>query len=175
MDTTDPPPTPAPYRPEYAEQVHDLCLLGDMDEQAIADALEVSRETLRAWQATVPAFAEAVRKGGKLADGGAAKGLHKRATGYDHPAVKIFLPSGSREPVHAKYDRHLPPHPGSAITWLEVRHPQVWGKTGETKAPNTNDVEKLKAWLKTLRTDELRAIVARELHRLNFRPPGDPG
>ena len=175
MDTTDPPPTAAPYRPEYAEQVHELCLLGDMDEQAIADALEVNLETLREWQATVPAFTEAVRKGGKLADGGAAKGLHKRATGYEHGAVKIFLPSGSREPVHAKYDRHLPPHPGSAMKWLEVRHPQVWGKTGETKAPNTNDVKKLEDWLKSQRTDELWAIISRHLVKADFRPPEDRG
>jgi hypothetical protein len=175
MDTTDPPPMPATYCSEFAEEAHGLCLLGDMDEDAIAKALDVSVETLREWLATVPEFAEAVRKGGKLADGGAAKGLHKRATGYDHPAAKIFLPARSREPVHATYDRHLPPHPASAMKWLEVRHPQVWGDKGETKAPNSDDVKKLEAWLRTRNNDELWAIVARVLHKNAFRPPDDQG
>src|SRR5512143_601138 len=137
METNDPPPMTATYRPDYAEEVHGLCLLGDMDEAAIAEALKVSLETLREWLATVPEFAEAVRKGGKLADGGAAKGLHKRATGCSHPAVKIFLPAGTKEPVHAEYDRHLPPHPTSAIKWLEGRHPQVWRNKEETKGQIT--------------------------------------
>jgi hypothetical protein len=175
MQPPDTPPSPAPYRPEYAEEVHELCLLGDMDQEAIAQALEVSPETLRDWLASVPAFAEAVRKGGKLADGGAARGLHKRATGYSHPAVKIFLPAGSKEPVHANYDRHLPPHPTAALKWLEVRHPQVWRNKGETKAPNTDDIEKLEEWLKTQDTGELWRIVGQALHKADFKPPGDQG
>jgi len=144
-----------------------------MDEEAIAQALEVSLETLQEWRATVPEFAEAVRKAGKLADGRAARGLHRRTTGCSHPAVKIFLPSGTTEPVHAKYDRHLPPHPTAALKWLEARHPQVWRDKGETKAPETNDIEKIKERLKHLSSDELWSIVARELHKLDYRPPGD--
>ena len=171
MHTTDPPPSATPYRPEYADEVHNLCLLGDMDEDAIALALQVSPETLRHWQATVPAFAEEMRRAGKLADGAAARGLHRRATGCSNPEVRIFMPAGTPEPVYARYDRHLPPHPASAIKWLEARHRQVWRTTGETKAPLTNDIEKLKQCT----SDELWAIVARELAKHTAGPPGDPG
>ena len=49
-------------------------------------------------------------------------------------------------------------------------------KTGtETKAPETDDIEKLKEKLKQLSTDELWSIAARELAKLNYRPPGAQG
>ena len=171
MQPDDPSPLPATYRPEYAEEAHKLSLLGDMDEEAIALALKVSVEALREWQATVPELAEAMRKAGKLADGGAAKGLHQRATGFSHPAVKIFMPAWARAPVEAKYDAYLPPHPTSAIKWLEARHPQVWRNKEEAKAPITNDIEKLKE----RPSAELWAIVARELAKRAAGPPGAEG
>jgi hypothetical protein len=168
MEHPDPPPF---CRPEFVDEIHGLCLLGDLSAEEIAEALAVGVETVRAWETALPEFTEAMRRGGRVADGAAAKGLHKRATGCTHPAVRIFMPARAEEPIRADYDVHLPPHPASAIKWLEARHPRVWRNKEKIEAPITNDIEELKK----RSSEELWAIVARELAKLGYRPSRDQG
>ena len=52
--------------------------------------------------------------------------LFLKATGYSHPAVKIFLPAGSRKPVVVPYTEYYPPDTGAAALWLHNRDPKRW-------------------------------------------------
>ena len=52
------------------------------------------------------------------------RSLYERANGYNFEAVKIFMPSGSKQPVVVHYTEHLPPDPTSAMFWLKNRDPE---------------------------------------------------
>ena len=52
--------------------------------------------------------------------------LYRRALGYSHEAVKIFMPAGSDEPVYASYTEHYPPDTTAAIFWLKNRSRAYW-------------------------------------------------
>jgi hypothetical protein len=80
-----------------------LCLLGASDEK-IADALEVAVSTFYLWKQEHKEFSEALARG-READATVAKSLYRRAKGYSHKAVKIFMPAGATEPVYAS-SRH---------------------------------------------------------------------
>src|SRR5205823_10425072 len=50
----------------------------------------------------------------------------RRACGYSHDAVKIFLPSRGSEPIYAPYIQHYPPDTKAALRWLMNRQPALW-------------------------------------------------
>ena len=60
------------------------------------------------------------------ADAHVAEALYRRACGYSHPAVKIFMPAGASEPVYAPYTEHYPPDANAALRWLMNRQPERW-------------------------------------------------
>src|SRR5271169_6087785 len=49
----------------------------------------------------------------------------QRATGYSHPAVKVFMKRDGTTVEH-KYTEHYPPDPTSMIWWLKNRRPDRW-------------------------------------------------
>lgn len=65
-------------------------------------------------------------KGRDQADAKVAKSLFQRATGYDQPAEKIFMPAGADEPVRVPYVEHIPPDPQAAFWWLKNRQRKNW-------------------------------------------------
>jgi hypothetical protein len=71
-------------------------------------------------------FRESITRGKIEADARVAKALYHRACGYSHEAVKIFLPSGTSEPVYAPYTEHFPPDANAALRWLMNRQPDRW-------------------------------------------------
>src|SRR6266700_8278338 len=116
---------PSGYRPEFDEWAYRLSLLG-LTDQELADLLGISCETLYSWKLSYPEFRESIARGKIEADAHVAEALYRRACGYNHPAVKIFLPSGAGEPIYAPYTKHYPPDTKAALRWLMNRQPGKW-------------------------------------------------
>jgi len=105
------------------KQVEKLGGLGLTDEE-ISWVLGVSVSTLNLYKQKHPEFSEAIKKGKIVADQKVVEGLYKRATGYDHKAVKIFQHGG--EIIEQEYTEHRPPDPTACIFWLQNRRRQDW-------------------------------------------------
>ncbi len=114
---------PTKYRPEYAEQVENLCLLGLTDKE-IADSLGVSESTINKWKTEFSEFSESIKKGKTFADGAVAGALYNRALGYSHPEDDIRSVGG--EIVITPTIKHYPPDTGAAIFWLKNRQQAKW-------------------------------------------------
>lgn len=114
------------YDPEtHPVQVAKLCKLGATD-QEIADFFGISTRTFYRWKSEHVPFCQAVTCAKEEADKRVERSLYQRAVGYEHEAVKIFLPKDSREPVYAPYRQHVPADPGAAFNWLKNRNPEEW-------------------------------------------------
>lgn len=116
---------PTEYTQEYVIQAEKLCRLG-MTDPEIAQFFEVDPVTIWRWKNAHPEFCKALERGKKSADDLVERSLWRRATGYSHNAVKIFMPAGATEPVYAEYVEHLPPETGAAKLWLTNRRPDIW-------------------------------------------------
>lgn len=115
---------PSKYRPEFAAQALKLCRLGATDKE-LADFFQIAEATLNNWKQDHPAFLESLKEGKGLADAEVADKLFKRATGYEHKAVKISASPDGREHV-TEYIERYPPDTTAAIFWLKNRRPDVW-------------------------------------------------
>jgi hypothetical protein len=113
------------YRPEYKEQARKLCLLGATDEE-LGSFFDVDETTFKTWRKRFPDLDIAVKAGKTEADAKVAERLFQRAMGWEHPAVKIFLPTGQTTPVFAKYVERFPPDTPAASLWLRNRQPKKW-------------------------------------------------
>jgi hypothetical protein len=78
------------------------------------------------WKISYPEFRESITRGKIEADAHVAEALYRRACGYSHPAVKIFMPAGASAPVYAHYTEHYPPDANAALRWLMNRQPERW-------------------------------------------------
>ena len=116
---------PSLYRPEHVETVHRLGLLGLTDEE-IAKFFGVDVTTVYNWDKAHPEFYQSRTRARDDADAQVAERLFKRALGYSHPAVKIFMPAGAEAPVYADYTEHYPPDTQAATWWLKNRQKALW-------------------------------------------------
>ena len=124
---------PPKYRPEFAERVTDLCLLGATNEE-LAKVFGVDDATISRWLDKTPEFRSAVKQGRELADMKVARALYLKATGqWTRPAVKIatrieILPNGTEiKSEHiVPYVEHFPPDTAAAFIWLKNRQPHRW-------------------------------------------------
>jgi hypothetical protein len=116
---------PTSYRPEFAEQAAKLCRLGAKDAE-LANFFEVDESTINRWKAAHPEFCKSLKSGKAQADAEVADRLFRRAIGYEHEAVKVFMPAGATAPVYATYTERFPPDPTSMIFWLKNRRPDLW-------------------------------------------------
>jgi phage FluMu gp28-like protein len=122
---------PTKYKPEYAEQTLKLCRLGATDKE-LADFFQVNEDTINEWKKVHVEFSESIKGGKAQADAEVADKLFKRATGYEHKAVKISASPDGREHV-TEYDERYPPDTTAAIFWLKNRRPDLWrDKTDHT-------------------------------------------
>lgn len=129
---------PSKYDPKFPEQARKLCLLGATDLE-IADFFGVSVASLYRWKNEHPAFCEALKEAKAEADKRVEESLYHRALGYSHDAVKIFMPAGATEPVHAPYREHYPPDTTAAIFWLKNRQPDRWRDKHEVEVTRAVD------------------------------------
>lgn len=139
---------PSSFKPEYAEQAYRLCLLG-MTDVEMAQFFGVSPTTIDNWKKDHPEFLGSITHGKQAADADVAEKLYRRACGYSHDAVKIFMPAGATAPVYAAYVEHYPPDTPAASLWLRNRQPARWrdkmehehaGKDGAPLIPVLNVV-----------------------------------
>lgn len=122
---------PSSYRPEYAEQALKLCRLGATDKE-LADFFCVNVDTIHEWKKVHPEFSDSLKAGKGLADAEVADKLFKRATGYEHSAVKISATPDGREHI-TEYTEKYPPDTTAAIFWLKNRRPDLWRDKTEQK------------------------------------------
>jgi hypothetical protein len=115
---------PTKYQPEYAEQALKLCRLGATDKE-LADFFLVDEKTINNWKDAHPEFFQSLKEGKAMADAEVADKLFKRATGYEHKAVKISASPDGREHV-TEYMERYPPDTTAAIFWLKNRRPDAW-------------------------------------------------
>jgi hypothetical protein len=120
----DGPGRPSLYQPEFAEQAFELCLAGATNLD-LADTFEVGHSTIDNWLRKHPEFAQAVKRGGALADGKVAHGLYSRAVGYTYETTRVVLYKG--EPVVLPHTVHKPPDVRAGTFWLRNRRPDQWG------------------------------------------------
>lgn len=113
------------YREELNEQAKNLAMLGLTIEQ-MARVFNVDEKTIDRWLASKPKFKQAVMEGGEMADAQVARSLYERANGAKVPAVKVFMPAGSTEPVIVPYTEHYPPDTAAASKWLASRQGGRW-------------------------------------------------
>ena len=118
------PGRPTLYKPDYARQAHDHCLLGATNAE-LAALFEVAPRTVDNWIANNAEFAQAVRKGRALADAHVARCLYERAVGYDRTVERVVWHQGQERVVASTV--HYPPSTGACIFWLRNRRPDLWG------------------------------------------------
>jgi hypothetical protein len=152
-ETKRPRGRPTDYKPEFAEQAEKLCKLGATDAE-LADFFNVTTMTIWRWQSTHEKFCYSLRAGKDALDERVQRSLFQRAVGYSHDSVKIFMPSGTKEPVYAGYREHVPPDPGAAKLWLCNRRPSEWRDRSEQSVSINHDVS-------DLTDEELLAIAAK--------------
>ena len=123
---------PSKYQPEFAAQALKLCRLGATDKE-LADFFGVSEQTVNAWKDAYPEFLESLKEGKGLADAEVADKLYKRATGYEHAAVKIVANANTGQEHIVNYTERYPPDTTAAIFWLKNRRPHLWRDKTEQK------------------------------------------
>lgn len=130
----DGPGRPSPYRPEFNEQAHRLCLLGYTDKR-LAEFFGVKEITINRWKRDKPGFKEAIHSGKDEADGRVVSALMQRALGYSHPEVDIRVIDG--QIVKTEIVKHYPPDTPAAMFWLTNRQKGTW----KTKHEDPEDAD----------------------------------
>lgn len=123
---------PTKYRAVFVAQARKLTLLGATDRE-VADFFDVDEATVYRWKHAHPKFCEALKVGKAEADERVEQSLYRRALGYSHDAVKIFMPANAVRPVYAPYVEHHPPDTTAAIFWLKNRKREEWRDVNRTE------------------------------------------
>jgi hypothetical protein len=117
------PGRPTLYKPEYAEQAHNYCLLGATNDE-LAGFLGVAPRTVDDWLQAHPAFAQAVCNGRDAADAAIARRLYERGMGYDYDTKKIVVCRG--EIVKVDHTVRVQPDVQACMFWLRNRRRKQW-------------------------------------------------
>jgi len=117
---------PSKYNPETHLIIVQALAKRGLTIVQLAETLDVSPSTMNKWMVEHSEFSEAIKEARDISDDSVEASLFQRATGYSAKAVKVFLPSGSTEPVYAPYIEHYAPDPTSMIFWLKNRKPKEW-------------------------------------------------
>lgn len=148
---------PGVYCANYPELARRLALVGVTDKE-LASVFGITVEALYGWDKAHPDFLQARTRGGIMADSVVAVRLYHRAIGYDHPAVKIFMPAGADSPVYAPYVEHHPPDVQAIIWWLKNRQRRHWKDKVEIDIGGRIDVSSV-PYNPALLTEEQREVM----------------
>ncbi len=116
---------PLKYNDTMPDLAYKFCLLGATDED-LARNFEVEVSTINKWKLDFPKFSDAIKAGKDEADANVADRLYKRATGYEHKAVKIFADPKTGAEKIVEYVERYPPDATSMIFWLKNRQRDRW-------------------------------------------------
>lgn len=127
---------PSKFKPEFVNKCAILCAQGATTAE-LADAFEVSINTVKNWAVQYPEFLAAMRANKDSADDRVERSLYERAVGYTFDSVKVFMPAGAKEPVIVPIREHVPPSEAAQRLWLTNRRPEAWRE----KVVHSNDPE----------------------------------
>lgn len=116
------PGRPSAYPPVNKKQVYKLYLLGLNDER-VADLLDVSLSQLQKWKKEYPEFLHTIKQAKEIADAEVAQAVYRRAKGCKIKATKIFYNAQEDKIVTQDYFERYPPDVNAARLWLTNRHP----------------------------------------------------
>jgi hypothetical protein len=122
---------PEKYKPEFAEKVYDMALLGLKDE-SIAKLFGIAESTLNLWKHEHPELLEALTRGREVADAEVTKAMYKRALG-----VTIVEEALTKDGEVVKLRKELPPDTPAAKHWLANRQRGLWSNNGESQITTT--------------------------------------
>jgi len=124
---------PTLYRPQYDELARKMALLGATDDE-MAQAFDITVETLNNWKRRRESFAASIRAGKVMADSEVVDSLFNRAKGYKCQAVKIFMPEGgksAKDAIVVPYTKEYAPDTNAAKFWLMNRQRDLWRERQE--------------------------------------------
>ena len=147
---------PTKFEDRFVAQAEKLCLRGATDAE-IADFFEVSVRTIQRWRHEHEDFCRASNEARAVADARVERSLYERAMGFEHDAVKIFMPANAKEPVYAPYREKVPPDTTACIFWLKNRKQEEWRDRSVGEKDNPLHV---KSSAHTMSEEELLAIAA---------------
>jgi hypothetical protein len=133
-DQTTPRGRPSKYKPQYAQEGYELCLLGFTNRQ-LSEHFGINLDTIKQWQKTHPEFYAALKQGKALADGRVALALFERAVGFEYEETtfeKITLEPNSEADIQADafkkkvVVKRALPDTGAAMNWLKNRQKELW-------------------------------------------------
>lgn len=110
---------PTKFKEEYKKQVVTLCRLGATD-QDLAEAFDVTEQTINNWKEKEPEFFESLKKGKEIYDEEVEESLRKRALGFKRTVEKVT----KLGIVEVKEE--VPPDTTAGIFWLKNRKPKEW-------------------------------------------------
>lgn len=116
---------PSLYQPRYAAIARILCARGATDVD-LADAFQVTTNTILNWQSAYPEFGDAIYEGKvEIFDPKVERALAQRALGYsvDTEEVKV---TAEGDIIRYPIRKHYPPDTTAAIFWLKNRQPAKW-------------------------------------------------
>lgn len=106
----------------------------------MAEAFEVTEQTLNNWKLKHPKFFESIKRGKTPADAQVAQSLYHRACGITRKAVKIFQHEG--QSYEHEFEEYIPPDTGAAMAWLKNRRPAQWrDKPADVSVTVNNDLK----------------------------------
>jgi hypothetical protein len=117
---------PTLYKPEYAEKVRKVCLLGGTDAQ-IADFFGVDESTINNWKIAHPEFLESIRETKVLQDIEAADSLRHQVKCGNVQAIMFWLKN--RQPRSWRDQQNI-----DAKLSIEVERPDLSALTDEELA-----------------------------------------
>lgn len=116
---------PSSFRAEYVHWAEKMARLGATDAD-LADALGVCETTINKWKRERLEFCEALKRGKQFSDAEVAEKLFRRATGYEHKAVKIVADAKTGAEHQVEYIERYAPDTTACIFWLKNRRPDLW-------------------------------------------------
>lgn len=126
---------PTVYNKKFCKIAYQLCLLGSTDAE-MAEAFEVTEQTIINWRKDFIEFFLACKNGKILAVAEVADKLFKKATGYSHSDVDIKMYEG--QIIITKIKKHYAPDTAAAIFLLKNKAPDKWRDKTENVNRNIN-------------------------------------
>ena len=110
--------TQAPYEPIFSAIAKKMCSMGATNAD-LAEAFQVSADSIVAWQAEYEEFCRACQEGEAAADTQVERSLFRRATGYAYEAEKIVTCHG--RPTVMTHRVHVPADVSAGKWWFANR------------------------------------------------------
>lgn len=131
---------PSNYPKINLDDVKKWAKIGLSNDQ-IAQALEISIESLYDYQRDYPEFLQALKSGKENPDDRIERALFERAAGYIAPEEKLFYDSNTGAIASQTVLKQYPPDTAAAIIWLKNRRPEKWRENPEHQpTPTENNI-----------------------------------